>query len=126
MNSVMSAGYQGMQQSQLSMERYAQDIASSNIESRNHRPLNASTALPSEAPIDAAKRTANAGAPIGEVPAAQNVQTSHNNSQSSASSDRSLAENLIAIRQQEQIFSASAKVVKVGAEAVGSLIDDYS
>ena len=37
-----------------------------------------------------------------------------------------LAQNLIALREQTQLFTASASVVKVGQGVVGSLIDDYS
>lgn len=126
MNSVMSAGYQGMVQSQQSMQRYAQDIASTNTELRRDSASSSTSAPPSQSPSDAQRGQGSDAAPVAEVPASQQTQIINDDRLAASDGGRSATENIVALRQQEQIFTASASVVKVGAEAVGSLIDDYS
>ncbi|HEY7773643.1 MAG TPA: hypothetical protein VIC26_10715 [Marinagarivorans sp.] len=126
MNSVISAGYQGMVQSQHTMQRYAQDIASTNTERRQSAQGNGSAIPPSQDAVDVARGTGNEAIPVNEVPAAQPSQNVNTDRVAASENSVGPIEGLIAMRQQEQLFNASASVVEVGAEAVGSLIDDYS
>ncbi|TVZ37707.1 hypothetical protein P886_2051 [Alteromonadaceae bacterium 2753L.S.0a.02] len=97
-NSVMSEGLRGMQHSQREMLKSAQDIAEANIR---------------EEPSDTVEtQTVTRADPVAPV-------------QESARSDSGgdIVEPLIELRRQEQLFDASAKIVSVASDALGSLID---
>ena len=126
MNSVISAGYQGMVQSQQTMHRYAQDIASINTERRHSGQDSRAVMPPSQDAAEVARGTGNEAIPVNEVPSAQPTQNVNTDKVAASENAVGSIEGLIGMRQQEQLFNASASVVKVGAEAVGSLIDDYS
>ncbi|BCD98808.1 hypothetical protein [Marinagarivorans cellulosilyticus] len=126
MNSVMSAGYQGMVQSQQTMQRYAQNIASTNTELRSGSASGAGLVPPSQSPQELERGNGSDAMPAGEVPASQKTQVANGDRLAASDGGSSMAQNMVALKQQEQIFTASASVVEVGAEAVGSLIDDYT
>jgi hypothetical protein len=92
-HSVMQQGYQGMQQSQSAMLQHAQTLASA-------RPA-------AEVPQGAAAAAQTGAVPRGE--AAMPLDT--------------LTEALVGLRQEQQLFDASAKVFELGDRALGSLLD---
>lgn len=109
MNSVIHAGVQGLLQSQQAMQKHAHDIASQG------------------ANITSPTTSADAASSGGVTPDAPNISGVSNTSGAEDNRSRpDTAESVIALQQQEQLFTASASVIKVGSEAVGSLIDDYS
>jgi len=99
-NSVMSEGMRGMQQSQREMLKSAEEIARVNVR---------------EDP--ATQQAVDQQAPTQSEPLAPIAR--------SAESDRGgdIVEPLIELRRQEQLFTASAKIVSVADQALGSLID---
>lgn len=105
MNTVINSGLQGLYNSSQSIHTSAQAIASANI-----RPP----------AVDAL-----ASAPL-QPPSTSNVTSDAVKPATSAESSQNIAENIVNLQRQAQIFTASASVVKVGSEALGSLIDDYS
>ena len=92
--SIMNEGLRGMQHSQREMLKSAHEIAHANVREDSAAPQN---------PADAAIP------PVGEP-------------QKSASTG-DIAEPLIELRRQELLFTASARVVSVADDTLGSLLD---
>ncbi len=95
-SSVINEGVRGLQLAQRELNKSANEIARVNV----NEPSQAETLTSDEntplAPLDAAEESA---------------------------SQRDISEPLIELRRQEQIFNANARVVSVGNETIGSLID---
>ena len=98
-NSVLSEGTRGLQAAQRGAERAASDIARAAL-------TNGSQTQPSEAPNDQLLQ------PVNEAVKSERSQ--------------SLAEPLIELRRQEQLFTASAQVVSVANQSLGTLLDIQS
>ena len=111
MNSIINTGLQGMYHSQQAMRNTAHAIASTPL-----TPTPASSQVTQDPGAPAAPTMLQPSAPAEQPSEATNNRNQH----------QGLEENIVSLRRQEQLFTASASVVKVGAEAVGSLIDDYS
>lgn len=93
-SSVMSEGLRGMQHSQREMLKSAHEIAHANIREDSAAPQNPEdAAIP---PVGEAEKSAFAG---------------------------DIAEPLIELRRQELLFTASARVVSVADDTLGSLLD---
>jgi len=98
-NSVMSEGLRGMQNSQREMLKSADEIAKANVredpatQSVDQRPA------PTNEPLSAVTRPVE------------------------SDSGGDIVEPLIELRRQEQVFDASAKLISVADDALGSLID---
>ncbi|MDZ7925227.1 MAG: hypothetical protein U5M23_14495 [Marinagarivorans sp.] len=114
MNTVINSGLQGLYRSSQSINSSAQAIASANTRSVSGDALS----------VDAVINSQNINAPP-QLSPYSNVTTGAVNSASSVESSQNIAENLVNLQRQAQIFTASARVLKVGSEALGSLIDDY-
>lgn len=93
-NSVLNAGLTGMHTSQREMAKAAEQIAGSALPAE---PQRQGDMMPTS---DARNRNENPGARSGD-----------------------LVEPLIELRRQEHIFTASAKIVAIADETLGSLID---
>lgn len=115
MNTIINTGLQGLYKSSQSIHSSAQAIASANTRSVSGDARS----------TDAVTSPQNLNAPPQASPYS-NLTTDAVKSASSAESSQSLADNVVNLQRQAQIFTASASVVKVGSEALGSLIDDYS
>lgn len=133
MNSIINSGLSGMLHSQQSIQQSAHNIASTNTTNTNITNTNiASTqakpgdmtnaAVPNNAVV--ANNSVNAPSDPSRVRDVVQSQSVEALAQTQNMSDP--ARDLINLQQQKQLFTASASVVEVGAEAVGSLIDDYS
>lgn len=91
--SLLNQGLQGMQKSQQEIQRSANDIARANIDPATQ--------------VDSA--------------AAQSGQATNGDQKVEASQD--VVEPLINLRRQEQLFNASAQIVKTADQTLGSLLD---
>lgn len=109
MNAIISSGLNSIQQSQQAMQQSAHAIAAQASPSPTAPSMHANP-LPAEQGVGSA------------VASSTNLEGSSRLSAAQADP----VNELLAIRQQEHLFNAAAGVVKVGADAVGSLIDDYS
>lgn len=98
-NSVMSEGLRGMQTSQREMMKSASEIASANIREN-----------PETQAVD--KRSVTESQPM--APVERSVESSESGE---------IAEPMVEMRRQEQLFTASAKLVSVADDTLGSLID---
>ena len=95
-SSVLNEGVRGLQNSQRELQKTAGEIARTNVQSSPVEPATAAeegTVIP----------------PVEEPP--------------KAVSERDISEALVELRKQEQLFTASAQVVKVADQTLGSLID---
>ena len=112
MNSIIQTGQLGLQQSYQRMNQAAHNIASA--------PSAAESAhLAESAPVNAGGSTgAPAAVPNASVQAAEKSQSVQPNA--------TIEESVLELRRQQQVFTASANVVSVGQEMVGTLLDDYS
>lgn len=119
LNSVMSEGLSGMQQSQRKMQQAAQDIVQAGIATdANQQNPTATGAVPST----------NAGTSVNDLPATATVEAAQPGTRS-AGSDRQagdIVQPLIEQKQQKLIFDASANLVHAANESMGKLIDDLS
>lgn len=112
MNSIIQTGQLGLQQSYQRINQAAHNIASApgaaeNAHLADSAPVNAGgaasgLAAPPNAPVQAAEKS-------------QSVQP-----------NATIEESVLELRRQQQVFTASANVVSVGQEMVGTLLDDYS
>ncbi len=98
-NSVINEGVRGMQASSREMEKSAQEIVQANVRDNpntlSQGPENGEdTEIP---PVNEAVQTERSGGGVEEP--------------------------LVELRRQEQLFTASAAVVKVADEVLGTLID---
>ncbi len=119
-NSVLNEGVAGMQQSQKKMLQAAQDIV------RAGQPQDRSELNPN--PTGATPLT-DAGAAVPDLPAVGAVEANSSLQEDSAgygSQYGDVAEPLIEQRRQQLLFSASANVVQVANDTLGTLIDDLS
>ncbi|WP_045855588.1 hypothetical protein [Teredinibacter purpureus] len=98
-NSVMSEGLRGMQNSQREMLKSADEIAKANVRENPATQAVDQKPLPTNEPLAAVERS------------------------NKSDSGGSIAEPLIELRRQEQLFTASAKLISVADDALGSLID---
>lgn len=98
-NSVMSEGLRGMQHSQREMLKSAEEIAELNVREDPATQAVDKQPLPASAPL---------------APVERSVETDRGGN---------IAEPLIELRRQEQLFDASAKIISVADDALGSLID---
>lgn len=109
MNSIIQSGQLGITQSYQRINEAAQNIASGSVSSNDKSnattPFATDSAVASAAPV----------APNTPADKPQVVQPS-----------ASLEESVLELRRQQQVFNASANVVSVGQELVGTLLDDYS
>ncbi|WP_075185044.1 hypothetical protein [Teredinibacter haidensis] len=101
-NSVMSEGLRGMQHSQREMLKSADEIAKANVREDPVTQAIDQQPLPASEPL---------------APVSRSVESD---------SGGDIIEPLIELRRQEQLFSASAKLVSVSDETLGSLIDVQS
>lgn len=108
MNSIIQTGQLGLQQSYQRMNQAAHNIASAPSAAE-------STHLVDGAPVNAGDAAAPPNAPVQSVEKSQNVQP-----------NATIEESVLELRRQQQVFTASANVVSVGQEMVGTLLDDYS
>lgn len=92
--SVLNEGLRGIQTSQRELQRSANEIAGANIR---------------ENPNEQVDRSAETTLP----PINETQETTQ----------RGIGEPLVELRRQEQLFNASAEVVSVANETLGSLID---
>lgn len=97
-NSVFNEGVRGMQASSREMQKSAQEIAEANIrDNPNTQAQGPQTAEDTEV-----------------VPVNETVEPGRTGD---------IAEPLIELRRQEQLFTANAKVIDAADEALGTLID---
>lgn len=119
LNSVMSEGLQGMQQSQRKMQQAAQDIVQAGVGTDGQQQNPAATgAVPST----------NVGTNVTDLPATSTVEAAQPNERSTSSDRRSgdVVESLIEQKEQQLVFDASANVVQSANETLGKLLDDLS
>lgn len=95
-NSVLNEGVRGMQTSAREMQKAAHEIANFNVREDN-------SSVGSQAPED------QAILPVGRSEEPANTGN--------------IAEPIIELKRQELLFTASAKIVKVADDALGSLLD---
>lgn len=95
MNSVINESLRGMHYSQREMQKAAHEVASANVTENSEAKRNPDT-VRLVSPVEEANKADSGG---------------------------DIAEPLIEMRRQEQIFTASAKMVTVANEALGSLIN---
>lgn len=119
-NSALNEGLAGMQQSQKKMAQAAQDIVNAGL------------------PPDQVGKSASSGRPApvsdagtgAELPANQQIQDASNVPASekgyAASGSGDVVSSLVETKRQQHIFDASANVVQVASQTLGSLIDDLS
>lgn len=122
-NSVISEGLAGMQQSQKRMAQAAQDVAKAGL------PLDQAGRSSSEAqtaPVSESGTAANDLPANNQIQDAQSLSSAAANYSSSQSGVQDIVEPLIEQRVQQRVFDASANVVQVGNETLGTLIDDLS
>lgn len=98
-NSVMGEGLRGMQNSQREMLKSAEEIANANIRED-----------PETQAIDRQPQPAS----VSLVPVQRSVESD---------SGGDILEPLVELRRQEQLFTASAKLIAVADDTLGSLID---
>ncbi len=98
-NSVMSEGLRGMQTSQREMLKSADEIARANVREDPATQAVDQRPQPSNEPLAPVERAVE------------------------GDSGGDIAGSLIELRRQEQVFTASAKLVSVADDALGSLID---
>lgn len=119
LNSVLGEGLAGMQQSQKKMQQAAEDIVKAGMP-----------------PDSSVNNRVGGGAPVTEngtavdpLPGQQAVNAATQGSDSNnlrKANDGDVVESLIEQRRQQHLFDASASVVTVANQAMGSLIDDLS
>lgn len=95
-NSVLNEGARGLQNSQREITRAASDIARANVRPEAVNP-------------ETERDVATPLAPVEEVAQPEREQN--------------IAESLIELRRQEQVFNASAEVVSTADQTLGSLLD---
>ncbi|MBX2857260.1 MAG: hypothetical protein KTR17_01250 [Cellvibrionaceae bacterium] len=95
MNSVINEGMRGMHYSQREMQKSAHEVASANVTENSEAKTNPDT-VSLVSPVDESSKADSGG---------------------------DLTEPLFEMRRQEQIFTASAKMITVANEALGSLIN---
>ena len=120
LNSVMHEGLAGMQQSQKKMQQAAQEIVRAGVP-RDHSELNPNAT--------GATPITDAGAAVPDLTANNAVEaaaSTPSNTSSYASQYGDVVEPLLAQKQQQLLFDASASVVKTASETLGTLIDDLS
>jgi len=98
-NSVMSEGLRGMQTSQREMLKSAEQIVSANIREN-----------PDTQAID--RRPVTESQPM--APVERSVESGEGGE---------IAEPMVEMRREEQLFTASAKLVSMANDTLGSLID---
>ncbi len=131
MNAIMHNGLSGMLQSQQAMQQSAHNITSAKPSSESAvGPSHSTHNTPSlKANTPAVTDAASANNTVNAPRDPSRVNSASESSNETLQADRGThnsAQELINLQQQKQLFTASASIVKVGAEAVGSLIDDYS
>lgn len=109
LNSVVSEGLAGMQQSHKRMQQSAEQIVKAGV------PTDQS--VQNVGQIGMAPVTNN-GAAVNDLPSTSTV--------GATTGVESIVEPLIDMKRQEFLFDASATVVKVATDTVGRLIDDIS
>ena len=130
MNSIINSGLSGLLHSQQSMQQSAHNItninvADTHVASTQAKPLNLESVAAKNNHVDVAENnTTNVPSDPSLAPDVGQSQPVEGLVKTQNSLDP--ARDLINIQLQKQLFTASASVVEVGAEAVGSLIDDYS
>ncbi len=93
-SSVMNEGLRGMQHSQREMLKSAHEIAHANVRQDSAAPQNPEDAtIP---PVDEPQKSGSSG---------------------------NIAEPLVELRRQELVFNASAKIISVADDTLGSLLD---
>lgn len=120
LNSAISEGLAGMQQSQKKMQQAADDIVKAGV---------ATDSSPRNLAASAAHPVSNAGTAIDDLPADRVVGATSPGAESrGAEIKRSddIVGPLIEQKKQELLFNASANVVETSQKALGSLIDDLS
>ncbi len=120
LNSVVTEGLAGMQQSHKKMQQVAEQVVKVGLPT-DHSAQSAGS--PGSVPVT------NSGTPVDDLSSSSVVgattETDSVNRGSSASSG-DLIEPLIEMKRQELIFDASATVVKTGNDILGQLIDETS
>ena len=99
LSSVMNEGVRGLQNSQREMVKSANEIAKTTV-AANPAPAVPATSVPGETTLS---------------PVTESLET--------RPSTNSVSEPLIELRRQEQLFDASAKVISVADQTIGSLLD---
>lgn len=115
-NSALNEGLAGMQQSQRRMQQAAEDIVKAGM------PTDRS--LPNAQSLDVA--TTNNGT-AADLPASQSIEAvaqTETTGDGKAGQLDGLLEPLIEQKRQQLLFDASANVVQVAHQSLGSLIDD--
>jgi len=95
MNSVITEGLRGMQTSHREVNKAAHEIASASVTENPEAKKNPDTVRPIS-PVEETQKSDTGG---------------------------SIEEPLVEMRRQEQLFNASAKIVSIADEALGSLIN---
>lgn len=119
LNSVMSEGLSGMQQSQRKMQQAAQDIVQAGIATDGgQQNVTATGSVPST----------NSGTSVTDLAATSTVEASQPNERSTGSDRRTgdIVQSLVEQKQQQLVFDASANIVQSANETMGKLIDDLS
>jgi len=94
-NSVLNEGIKGMQTSSREMQKAAHEIAHFNV--REDSPVGSNTAEDQAIlPVERTKEPGNLG---------------------------NIAEPIVELKRQELMFTASAKIIKVADDTLGSLLD---
>lgn len=113
MNSIIQAGQFGLQQSYQRINQAAHNIASAPTVAESSPVTNGASLNTSEG--GALAPSTSSKVPLESAEKSQVVQQSS-----------SIEEGVLELRRQQQVFTASARVVSVGQEMVGTLLDDYS
>lgn len=115
MNSIIQTGQNGLAHSYQRMTQAAHNIATA-----------ATHADGGTLGVSSAGQT-GAVAPANNASGAPATQSAtRTESPDAVQPTNSIEESVLELRKQQQVFTASASVVSVGQELVGSLIDDYS
>lgn len=121
LNSVVSEGLAGMQQSHKKMQQAAEQIVKAGLPTDNSVQNIGATG---SAPVT------NNGSAVNDLPSSSSIEAVTGsdglNAPPSYRQSGDVIEPLLELKQQELMFDASASVVKTGNEMLGQLIDDIS
>ncbi|WP_053981125.1 hypothetical protein [Marinagarivorans algicola] len=131
MNAIIHNGLSSMLQSQQAMQQSAHHIARAkpSLEPTEGSTSNGHNTAPSktDTPLTTDAALAHDAVNAPNDPSGANRAGEFSNGALPVNqSAYNHAQELINLQQQKQLFTASASMVKVGVDAVGSLIDDYS
>lgn len=115
-NSVMNIGYQGMQSSYNQIEKAAEKIADSRLVD-----ITRETSVDIIPNADSANIVTQSAATTGV--AAQPAERAAEQFVAPGNTQENIIDPIVAMKTQQHVFDASAKIVKTGDEMLGTIMD---